>query len=115
MEEDQKGPREKGKRRGSWGGNTEERGRAVKAEGGVSRKTSVQLGGRTRWVLGQDSEEAVPSREPDDREAEAYRMAAGARGEQRGRRLCKVQGPSQRIRGAIGAPYLLRVPLVQRG
>lgn len=32
-----------------------------------------------------------------------------------GRRLCKVQGPSQRIRGALGAPYLLRVPLVQRG
>lgn len=38
MEEDQKGPREKGKRRGSWGGNTEERGRAVKAEGGGQQK-----------------------------------------------------------------------------
>lgn len=53
--------REKGKRRGSWGGNTEERRRAVKGEGPggggvVGRKTSVQLGVRTRWVPGQDSE-----------------------------------------------------------
>lgn len=48
--------REKGKRRGSWGGNTEERRRAVRGDGGVGRKTSVQLGVWTRWVPGQDSE-----------------------------------------------------------
>lgn len=47
--------REKGKRRGSWGGNAEERRRAVR-RGEVGRKTSVQLGVTTRWVPGQDSE-----------------------------------------------------------
>lgn len=55
--------REKGKRKGSWGGDTEERRRAVRGEG-FGRKTSVQLGVRTRWVPGQDSEAGCAELEP---------------------------------------------------
>lgn len=51
---------------------------------------------------------------PDDRTAEACRRQQEHE-ESRGRRFRKVQGPSHRIGGALGAPYLLRVPFIQRG
>ena len=80
--------REKGKRRGSWGGNTEERRRAVKGEGrgggGWSAERQVcslesgQGGSPDRTRKG-----GVRGQEPDDRAAEAYGVAAGARGELR--------------------------------
>lgn len=100
--------REKGKRRGSWGGNTEERGRAVRGGRGVSRKTSVSPGVRTRWVPGQNSEGDVRSREPDDRAAEARRRAAGARGEPKREEALQgagaPPGDSGSPRGSLPAP-----------
>lgn len=53
-------------------------------------------------------------RRPDDRTAEACRRQQEHE-ESRERRFRKVQGPSYRIGGALWAPYLLRVPFVQRG
>lgn len=75
----------------------------------------MQLAVGTQWVPGRDSEGDVRGREPDDRAAEAGRKAAGARGEQRREEAPQGAGAQPENRGALGAPYLLRVPLVQRG
>lgn len=44
----ERAPREKGKRRGSWGGNTEERRRAVRGEGGGGGRQKDKC---TAWSL----------------------------------------------------------------